>query len=118
MVNKELEITKSLMTHIHIILGTEPTKEYTFSSLEELYNKISAAIDTPQSNETGYYGVELLDSFDNSMIWMKKRGIVIFEDDEKSKPSAIRIDKDKLIKYIIDPEPFEVNSSNTTGNTF
>ncbi len=107
MVNKELEITKSLMTHIHIILGTEPAKEYTFSSLEELYNKISTAMDTSQSNETGYYGMELLDSFDDSIIWMKKRGIVIFEDNEKSKSSAIRIDKDKLIKYIIDPELFQ-----------
>ena len=111
MVNKDLELKKSLMTHIHIILGAEPAKENRFISLDELYNKISAAMDVLQNHKTGYYGTELLDSFDDSIKWMKDRGIIIFEGDEKNNSSIVYINKDKLVKYIVDPELSEGNSN-------
>ena len=113
MVNKDLEIKKSLMTHIHIILGAEPAKENTFFSLDELYSKISAAMDVLQNHKIGYYGTELLDSFDDSIEWMKDRGIIIFEGDEKNNSSIVQINKDKLVKYIVDPELSEGNSNIT-----
>ena len=113
MVNKDLEIKKSLMTHIHIILGAEPANENTFISLDELYSKISAAMDVLQNHKTGYYGTELLDSFDDSIEWMKDRGIIIFEGDEKNNSSIVQINKDKLVKYIVDPELSEGNSNIT-----
>ena len=114
MVNKDLEIKKSLMTHIHIILGAEPAKENTFISLDELYNKISAAMDVLQNHKAGYYGTELLDSFDDSIEWMKDRGIIIiFEGDEKNNSSIVQINKDKLVKYIVDQDLSEGNSNIT-----
>ena len=103
--DKDLEIKKGIMTHIHIILGNEPEKKHTFSSIEDLYDKISLSIGSAEEyDNSGYYGTDLLDSFNTSMKWMKKRGIVVFRTDNKGKSSAIQIDKDKLIKYIIDPD--------------
>lgn len=111
--HKDLEIKKSIMTHIHIILGNEPEKEHTFSSIEDLYDKISLSIRSAEEYANrAYYGTELMDSFNTSINWMKRRGIVVFRTDNKGKSSAVQIDKEKLIKYIIDPDLPVVDSSN------
>ena len=109
---KDGEIMKSIMTHIHIILGREPEKNFIFGSIQELYEKISLSLEPLDDNNNGYYGKELLESFNTSVNWMKKRGIIIFENGkQKGKSSPVRIDKEKLIKYIIDPENMDMYSS-------
>lgn len=108
----DLEIRKSIMTHIHIILGRELEKNFTFGSVKELYDKISLSLEPLHDDcNSGYYGTELLESFNTSVKWMKKRGIIIFENDKKKgKSQAVRIDKEKLIKYIINPDYMDVDS--------
>lgn len=111
--HKDLEIKKSIMTHIHIILGNAPEKKHTFNSLEDLYAKVSFSIGSAREYEcSGYYGTELLDSLNASIKWMKKRGIIIFRTDNSGESSTVRIDKEKLIKYIIDPDINIDDSSN------
>ena len=103
--NKDLEITKSIMTYIHLILGNEPEKNHTFNSTQELYDKIDARLepyDTTQ--ESSYHRKELLHAFDKNIEWMKDRKIIISEQDKKSGTLGIKIDKEKLVKYIVDPE--------------
>lgn len=112
MEDSDLEKLKSIMTHIHIILGrSEQEKKYTFSSIEELYAKISSSIGSSQESISSYYGTELLDSINSSIKWMKKRGIVVFTDDKKSISPLVQIDKEKLIKYIVDPDLSDVKPS-------
>ena len=110
---KNLEIIKSIMTHIHIILKGEREKNFTFKSVEELYDKISMSFESLQEDQSSYYGTELLESFNISIEWMKKRGVIIFENNRRmDKSQAIRIDKEKLIKCIIDPKGMKVDSHN------
>jgi len=105
MEDRDLEKIKSIMTHIHIILGrSEQEKNYTFSSIEELYAKISSSIGSSQEAIGSYYGTELLDSLNSSIKWMKKRGIVVFTDNKNSNFPLVQIDKEKLIQYIVDPD--------------
>ena len=113
--NKDLEITKSIMTYIHLILGNEPEKNHTFNSTQELYDKIDARLepyDTTQ--ESSYHRKELLHAFDKNIEWMKARKIIIFDHDKKSGIPGIKIDKEKLVKYIVDPETplIETNEDN------
>ena len=103
--NKDLEITKSIMTHIHLILGNEPEKNHTFSSLQELYDKIDARLEPDNTTEeVSYHRKELLYAFDVNIEWMKARKIIILDHDKKSDILCIKIDKEKLVKYILDPE--------------
>ena len=103
--NKDLEITKSIMTHIHLILGNEPEKNYTFSSIQELYDKIDARLEPNNTTEeASYHRKELLYAFDVNIEWMKARKIIILDHDKKSGILGIKIDKEKLVKYILDPE--------------
>lgn len=113
--NKDLEITKSILTHIHLILGNEPEKNHTFNSLQELYDKIDARLEPyDTTEETSYHGKELLFTFEKNIEWMKVRKIIISDHDKKSGTLAIKIDKEKLVKYIVDPETplIETNKDN------
>lgn len=113
--NKDLEITKSIMTHIHLILGNEPEKNHTFNSIQELYDKINARLEPYDTTEkASYHRKELLYTFDKNVEWMKVRKIIISDDDMKSGTSGIKIDKEKLVKYIVDPETplIETNEDN------
>ena len=104
-VNNDLEITKSMMTYIHLILGSEPERNHTFSSLQELYDKIDARLEPyDKAEEASYHRKELLYTFDKNIEWMKARKIIISNHDKKSSTLGIKIDKEKLVKYIIDPE--------------
>jgi len=118
-VNKDLEITKSIMTHIHLILGNEPEKNHTFNSLQELYDKIDARLEPyDTTEETSYHRKELLFTFEKNIEWMKVRKIIISDHDMKSGTLAIKIDKEKLVKYIVDPETslIETNEDNDRQN--
>lgn len=118
-VNKDLEITKSIMTHIHLILGNEPEKNHTFSSLQELYDKIDARLEPyDTTEETSYHRKELLFTFEKNIEWMIVRKIIISDHDKKSGTLAIKIDKEKLVKYIVDPETslIETNEDNDRQN--
>ena len=113
--NKDLEITKSIMTHIHLILGNEPEKNHTFNSLQELYDKIDARLEPyDTTEETSYHRKELLFTFEKNIEWMKVRKIIISDHDKKSGTLVIKIDKEKLVKYIVDPETslIETNEDN------
>lgn len=102
---KDLDVIKSLMTHIHIILGGEPEKNFTFGSVEELYNEILLSLGPLDNINKNYYSTELLDYFDDGIEWMRKKGIIILEKNGKGDRSCtVRIDKPKLVKYIVDPE--------------
>ena len=117
--NKDLEITKSIMTHIHLILGNEPEKNHTFNSLQELYDKIDARLEPyDTTEETSYHRKELLFTFEKNIEWMIVRKIIISDHDKKSGTLAIKIDKEKLVKYIVDPERslIETNEDNDRGN--
>lgn len=103
--DKELEIIKSIMTHIHLILGNTREKNHTFDSIQELYDKIDARLELSDENEdVSYHRKELLNSFAKNMEWMKVRKIIISVHDKKSDTSYIKVDKEKLVKYIVDPE--------------
>lgn len=103
--NKDLEITKSIMTSIHLILGNEPEKNHTFNSIQELYNKIDARLEPyDTTEESSYHRKELLYTFDKAVEWMIVRKIIISDHDKKSGTLGIKIDKEKLVKYIVDPE--------------
>ena len=103
--NKDLEITKSMMTYIHLILGSEPERNHTFSSLQELYDKIDTRLEPyDTSEEASYHRKEILYTFDKNIEWMKTRKIIISDHDKKSDASGVKIDKEKLVKYIVDPE--------------
>jgi hypothetical protein len=118
-VNKDLEITKSIMTHIHLILGNEPEKNHTFNSIQELYDKIDARLEPyDTTKETSYHRKELLFTFEKNIEWMIVRKIIISDHDKKSGTLAIKIDKEKLVKYIVDPETslIETNEDNDRGN--
>lgn len=113
--NKDLEITKSMMTYIHLILGSEPERNHTFSSLQELYDKIDTRLEPyDTSEEASYHRKEILYTFDKNIQWMKARKIIISDHDKKSGTLGIKIDKEKLVKYIIDPETplIETNEDN------
>lgn len=113
--NKDLEITKSIMTHIHLILGNEPEKNHTFNSLQELYDKIDARLEPyDTTEETSYHRKELLFTFEKNIEWMIVRKIIISDHDKKSGTLSIKIDKEKLVKYIVDPERslIETNEDN------
>ena len=113
--NKDLEITKSIMTYIHLILGNEPEKNHTFNSLQELYDKIDARLEPyDTTEETSYHRKELLFTFEKNIEWMIVRKIIISDHDKKSGTLAIKIDKEKLVKYIVDPETslIETNEDN------
>ena len=117
--NKDLEITKSIMTHIHLILGNEPEKNHTFNSLQELYDKIDARLEPyDTTEETSYHRKELLFTFEKNIEWMIVRKIIISDHDKKSGTLAIKIDKEKLVKYIVDPETslIETNEDNDRQN--
>ena len=117
--NKDLEITKSIMTHIHLILGNEPEKNHTFNSLQELYDKIDARLEPyDTTEETSYHRKELLFTFEKNIEWMIVRKIIISDHDKKSGTLAIKIDKEKLVKYIVDPETslIETNEDNNRQN--
>jgi hypothetical protein len=114
-VNKDLEITKSIMTYIHLILGNEPEKNHTFNSIQELYDKINASLEPyDATEEASYHRKELLYTFDKNVEWMKVRKIIISDLDKKSGTLGIKIDKEKLVKYIVDPETplIETNEDN------
>ncbi len=103
--NKHLEITKSIMTHIYLILGNAPEKNHTFNSIQELYDKIDARLEPyDKTEEASYHRKEILDTFDKNIEWMKVRKIIISDHEKKSDTSVIKIDKEKLVKYIVDPE--------------
>ena len=117
--NKDLEITKSIMTYIHLILGNEPEKNHTFNSLQELYDKIDARLEPyDTTEETSYHRKELLFTFEKNIEWMIVRKIIISDHDKKSGTLAIKIDKEKLVKYIVDPETslIETNEDNNRQN--
>jgi hypothetical protein len=104
-VNKDLEITKSIMTYIYLILGNAPEKNHTFNSIEELYDKIDARLEPYDKTEkTSYHRKELLDTFDKNIEWMKVRKIIITDPYKKGDSLNIKIDKEKLVQYIVDPE--------------
>jgi hypothetical protein len=104
-VDKELEITKSIMTHIYLILRNTPEKNHTFDSLQQLYDKIDARLEpSDETEEVSYHRKELLNTFAKNIEWMKVRKILITVPDNKSDTSYIKVDKQKLVKYIVDPE--------------
>lgn len=103
--NKDLEITKGIMTYMHLILGNEPEKNYTFSSIRELYNRIDVRLESADTTDKASYNrKELLNTFDQSIEWMKARKIIISDHGKNGHNQSIKIDKAKLVKYIIDPE--------------
>ncbi len=93
------------MTYIHLILGNEPEKNHTFNSTQELYDKIDSRLEPyDTTEESSYHRKELLHAFDKNIEWMKDRKIIIFDQDKKSGTLGIKIDKEKLVKYIVNPE--------------
>jgi hypothetical protein len=93
------------MTYIHLILGSEPERNHTFNSLQELYDKIDELLEPNNTTkQASYHRKELLCTFDKNIEWMKARKIIITDHDKKSGTLSIKIDKEKLVKYIIDPE--------------
>jgi len=103
---KDIEVIKSTMTCIHIILGNNPEKEPVFDSTDDLLSNIITSLDHENyESNSGYYGKEIIDSFPNSINWMKAKGIIssIKKNDSKSKKS-IRIDKNKLVEYIVNSD--------------
>jgi hypothetical protein len=116
-VNKDLEITKSIMTHIHLILGSEPEKKHTFNSIQELYDKIDARLEPDDTTkEASYHRKELLCTFDQNIEWMKVRKIIISDHNKNDGTLGIKIDKEKLVKYIVDPEMPLIETNNDIDN--
>jgi arginyl-tRNA synthetase len=116
-VNKDLEITKSIMTHIHLILGNEPGKNHTFNSIQELYDKIDARLEPDDTTkEASYHRKELLCTFDQNIEWMKVRKIIISDHNKNGDTLGIKIDKEKLVKYIVDPEMPLIETNNDIDN--
>ena len=114
--DKELEITKSLMTYIYLILGNTPEKNHTFDSIQELYDKIDARLESSdETEEVSYHRKELLNTFDKNIEWMKVRKIIISVHDKQSDTAYIKIDKEKLVKYIVDPELSLIETKKENG---
>lgn len=100
---KDLEVIKSTLTCIHIIMGNNPEKELVFDSANDLLKSISKCLDTDSNvDKSGFYGKELLDSFTNSLNWMKSKGIItpVKKNDSKCEGS-IKVDKNKLVEHIV-----------------
>ena len=115
--NKDLEITKSIMTHIHLILGNEPEKNHTFNSIKELYDKIDARLEPDDTTkEASYHRKELLCTFDQNIEWMKIRKIIISDHNKNGDTLGIKVDKEKLVKYIVDPEMPLIETNNDIDN--
>lgn len=103
---KDLEVIKSTMTCIHIILGNNPNKEPVFDSTDDLLRNIISSLDHENlESNSSYYGKEIIESFPNSINWMKAKGIIssMKKNDSKSKRS-IRIDKNKLVEHIVNSD--------------
>jgi hypothetical protein len=100
---KDFEVIKSTMTCIHIILGNNPEREHVFDSTDDLLKSISKCLDDENDiGNSGYYGNEIIDSFPNSIEWMKSKGIVTTVKKNDSKDNGpIRIDKNKLVEHIV-----------------
>jgi hypothetical protein len=100
---KDFEVIKSTMTCIHIILGNNPEREHVFDSSDDLLKSISKCLDHENDiGNSGYYGNEIIDSFPNSIEWMKSKGIVTTVKKNDSKDNGpIRIDKNKLVEHIV-----------------
>ena len=103
---KDIEVIKSTMTCIHIILGNNPEKESVFDSTDDLLRNIITSLDHENHKDnSGYYGKEIIDSFPSSIKWMKAKGIItsVNKNDSKSKRS-IKIDKNKLVEHIVNSD--------------
>ena len=114
--NDDLEVIKSTMTCIHIILGNGTNKHNSFDSIDDLLESISASLEsnlTPK-NGGGFYGKEILESFPKSIEWMKYRGIITIIIDNTMNKSIVEINKDKLVKYIMNPDSSSDKNSGCT----
>lgn len=104
--NDDLEVIKSTLTCIHIILGNSPNKHNSFDSIDDLLESITASLEsnlTPE-NGGGFYGKEILESFPKSIEWMKDRSIITIINDNTMNKPIVEINKEMLVRYIMNPD--------------
>lgn len=99
---EDLDIIKSTMICIHIIIGSTQNKEPIFESADNLLKSISKSLDNNGRLERGgFYGDEILSSFSKSIMWMEARGIITFVENNYQSDPQIKIDKNKLVETIV-----------------
>jgi hypothetical protein len=94
---KEIDATKKIMTHMYFILNEEPQREGSFSSLQELHEKLDTRLQKfVKSEKSGMIKKEILDNFSMAIKWMRDKGVILYDSEDVNSP--ILVIKEKLIK--------------------
>ncbi|GKS60913.1 MAG: hypothetical protein DA329_11440 [Candidatus Nitrosocosmicus sp.] len=95
---KEIEATKKIMTHLYFILREEPQREGSFSSLQELHEKLDSRLQKliKTDNNSSKLKTEILENFMMAVQWMRDKGIILYDSEDANSP--LLVIKEKLIK--------------------
>ena len=85
------------MTHVYFILSEEPQREGSFSSLQELQEKLDSRLQKfVKSEKSGIVKKEILENFSMAVQWMREKGIILYDSEDVNSP--ILVIKEKLIR--------------------
>ncbi|WP_415312093.1 hypothetical protein [Candidatus Nitrosocosmicus sp. FF01] len=95
---KEIEATKKIMTHMYFILIEESQREGSFSSLQELHEKLDSRLQKliKTDNNSSKLKTEILENFMMAVQWMRDKGIILYDSEDANSP--LLVIKEKLIK--------------------
>lgn len=86
------------MTHLYFILRDEPHREGSFSSLQELHEKLDSRLQKliKTDNNSSKLKTEILENFMMAVQWMRDKGIILYDSEDANSP--LLVIKEKLIK--------------------
>ncbi len=86
------------MTHLYFILREEPQREGSFSSLQELHEKLDSRLQKliKTDNNSSKLKTEILENFMMAVQWMRDKGIILYDSEDANSP--LLVIKEKLIK--------------------
>ena len=94
---KEIDATKKIMTHVYFILNEEPQREGSFSSLQELQEKLDSRLQKfVKSEKSSIVKKEILENFSMAVQWMREKGVILYDSEDVNSP--ILVIKEKLIR--------------------
>lgn len=86
------------MTHLYFILREEPQREGSFSSLQELHEKLDSRLQKliKTDNNSSKLKTEILENFMMAVQWMRDKVIILYDSEDANSP--LLVIKEKLIK--------------------
>ncbi len=83
---------------MYFILREEPQREGSFSSLQELHEKLDSRLQKliKTDNNSSKLKTEILENFMMAVQWMRDKGIILYDSEDANSP--LLVIKEKLIK--------------------